>query len=280
MPELPEVETVARQLAPLLAGRVLRRIDVRGPLLEVADRHLARGRRVLGVTRLGKQVAIALGPAGRGTAACRLICHLRMTGRLIWLGPGETRGNPRHVRATLRFDGGRLLFIDPRRFGTLRMESADAPVGNSGTDPMDGRFTPPVLAGLLGGSRQGLKPWLLRQDRLLGIGNIYASEILFAARLDPRRAAGSLSRGEIRRMFGAVRSVLARAIRHCGTTFSDFGDTRGRPGGFGRLLAVYGREGLPCRGCGRSVRRIVQQSRSTFYCERCQGPRRAGMFVA
>ncbi|MBI5488699.1 MAG: bifunctional DNA-formamidopyrimidine glycosylase/DNA-(apurinic or apyrimidinic site) lyase [Deltaproteobacteria bacterium] len=280
MPELPEVETVARQLAPLLAGRILRRIEVRDALLKVPDRHRAQGRRVLGVTRLGKQVAITLGPTAGDPPTCRLLCHLRMTGRLIWLDSGETRGNPRHVRATLRFDAGRVLFVDPRRFGTLRVVPGDAPAGQSGVDPMTRAFTPPALAGLLAGSRQGLKPWLLRQDRLEGIGNIYASEILFHAGLDPRRAAGSLSRDEIGRLHGAVRSVLARAIRHCGTTFSDFGDTRGRPGGFGRLLAVYGREGAPCRACGARVLRLAQQSRSTFYCEHCQGTGRGGTLVA
>ena len=119
MPELPEVETVARRLDPLLGGRVLRRIEVRDPLLVVDARRRAVGRPVRGVARRGKEVAIVLGGRRGGPDAIELRCHLRMTGRLIWLADGETRATPRHVRATLRFDGGRVVFDDPRRFGTM-----------------------------------------------------------------------------------------------------------------------------------------------------------------
>ena len=280
MPELPEVETVARQLAPLLVGRVLRRIDVRDPRLDFARRRRALGRTVREVTRRGKEVAIVLRGRRGAPGDCELRCHLRMTGRLIWLATRETRATPRHVRATLFFSGGRVVFDDPRRFGTLVVLPQGRPAEPPGLDPTTGAFTPPALVDLLQGSRQELKPWLLRQDRLGGIGNIYASEILFAARLHPRRAAGSLRSGDVRRLHAAVRSVLSRAIRHCGTTFSDFADARGRPGGFARLLAVYGREGLPCPVCGSAVRRIAQQGRSTFLCGPCQGGDPAGTDVA
>ena len=280
MPELPEVETVARQLAPLLVGRVLRRFDVRDPLLAVEHRRRALGRTVRQVTRRGKEVAILLDGRRGAPGACELRCHLRMTGRLIWLATGETRATPRHVRATLFFAGGRVVFDDPRRFGTMAVVPEGLPGKQAGLDPTTKAFTPTVLEVLLAGSRQELKAWLLRQDRLGGIGNIYASEILFAARLDPCCAAGSLGSLEVRRLHAAVRSVLSRAIRHCGTTFSDFADPCGRPGRFGRLLAVYGREGLPCRVCGRIVRRIAQQGRSTFLCGHCQGGGPSGTDVA
>lgn len=167
-----------------------------------------------------------------------------------------------------------MVFSDPRRFGTLAIVPGGTPAKGGGVDPTTAEFTPESLGALLAGSRQAMKAWLLRQDRLGGIGNIYASEILFAARLDPRRGAGTLGPQDVRRLHAAIRAILRRAIRHCGTTFSDFGDVRGRPGGFGRLLAVYGREGEPCRCCGRGVRRIVQQSRSTYLCGHCQ--RRTG----
>jgi formamidopyrimidine-DNA glycosylase len=279
VPELPEVETVARQLAPLLRGCVLRRIEVLDPLLRAARRNLPCGRVVRNVTREGKQVAILLRAHGSRRIVHRLLCHLRMTGRLLWLPRGDASRDTRHLRARLVFDRGRLLFIDPRRFGTLRVLRGACAAG-SGVDPTTRAFTPPALARLLAGSRQELKPWLLRQDRLVGLGNIYASEILFAARLDPRRRAGTLGPAETRRLWRATRRVLARAIACRGTTFSDFGDAGGRPGGFQRRLAVYGREHEACRRCGRPVRRIVQQGRSTFCCTSCQQGTRPGTDVA
>jgi formamidopyrimidine-DNA glycosylase len=280
LPELPEVETVARQLAPLLRGRVLRRIETLDPLLVVANRHAARGCAVRNVTREGKQVSFLLGPPAAAAPSCRLLCHLRMTGRLIWIAAGETRHGTRHVRARLCFDGGCLLFVDPRRFGTLRVLPGATPAGPAALDPVSAACTAAALRRLLRGSRQELKAWLLRQDRLVGLGNIYASEILFTARLHPRRAAGSLDGSEVRALHRAVRAVLRRAIRHGGTTFSDFGDTHGLPGRFQRILSVYGRDGAACRRCGATVARIVQQGRSTFLCPRCQKLPRGGTVVA
>ncbi len=279
MPELPEVETVARQLEPLLRGRTLRRIEVLDPLLSVPNRNLPRGRVVRKVTREGKQVAILLRACGPRRVVHRLLCHLRMTGRLVWLARNEPPRDTRHLRARLVFDRGVLLFIDPRRFGTLRVVRGPCDAG-PGLDPTARAFTPHALARLLAGSRQELKPWLLRQDRLAGLGNIYASEILFAARIDPRRPAGSLRSQDVRRLWRSARRVLAHAIACRGTTFSDFGDAGGRPGGFQRRLAVYGREHRACRGCGRPVRRIVQQGRSTFFCAFCQHRRGPGTDVA
>ena len=123
---------------------------------------------------------------------------------------------------------------------------------------------------LLGTSAQPLKAWLLRQDRLVGLGNIYASEILHAARLSPFAGAGSLNGREVRRLHSATRRILQRAIRNCGTTFSDFQDARGASGSYQRLLAVYGRDGEGCRRCRATIERVVQQQRSTFYCPGCQ----------
>ena len=138
-----------------------------------------------------------------------------------------------------------------------------------GVEPLSPELTPAVYAGLLDGSAQPLKPWLLRQDRLVGLGNIYASEILHAARLSPFREAGSLDRNEVRRLHGATRRILERAIRACGTTFSDFQDARGVEGSYQRYLAVYEREGRPCRRCRAPIERVVQQQRSTYYCPQC-----------
>jgi formamidopyrimidine-DNA glycosylase len=278
MPELPEVESVARQLAPRLRGRALRKVELLDPRLRGADPRLALGGTVQRVVRTGKQIDIRFRSAGPcGTV--RLLCHLRMTGRLVWLADGETLSGTKHLRARLRFDGGDLLFIDPRRFGTLRFVAADCPPPPAGLEPLSRGCTPARLSRLLAGSRQELKPWLLRQDRLVGIGNIYASEIAFQARLHPRRAAGSLRDEEVRRLHGAIRRVLRRAIRFGGTTFSDFADAEGRSGRFYAMLAVYDREGRPCRRCRTPVRRFVQQQRSTYCCPTCQ-LRRAGTVLA
>ena len=193
------------------------------------------------------------------------------------LGAGPDRTEPRHLRARFKLDGGALLFYDPRRFGTLEVVPADAAqpgapaeLQGAGVDPLGSAFTKAKLATLLEGSRQALKPWLMRQDKLAGIGNIYASEILFAARLHPERLAGSLDSGETTRLHAEIKRVLKAAIKHCGTTFSDFQDAHGAPGGFRRLLKVYGREGQACRACGALVQRVVQQQRGTFYCPACQ----------
>ncbi len=324
MPELPEVETVVRQLAPRLAGRRLERVLVRDPKLAAARRRGLRGRRVDRVFRVGKRIVIALEP-GPGTAAARYLeVHLRMTGRLLWAeswppppggrrdgrvaGSGERRlpagrqefrsrggdgGGPRRQgrgrdvagtgpgggrppgrrplpppRAVLLLDRGAVLFVDPRRFGTMRW--TPQPPAPSGVDPTGPGFTTGVLADLLGGSRTPIKAWLMRQDRLEGFGNIYASEVLHAAGIDPRRPAGALARDEVRRLAAATRRILRAAIRHCGTTFSDFQGVLGTVGGYRRFLAVYGRAGEPCPRCGTAISRIVQQGRSTYFCPRCQ----------
>lgn len=279
MPELPEVESVARQLAPRLRGRVLRSIELFDPRLRGFDPRPLLGRVVAGVRRTGKQVEIRF----RGTprsATTRLLCHLRMTGRLVWLTTGETPPDSRHLRARLRFDGGDLLFIDPRRFGTLRSPATSCGPPATGLEPLSRACTPRRLARLLEGSRQQLKPWLLRQDRLVGIGNIYASEIAFHARLHPCRPVASLRPEEIRRLHRAIRAVLRRAIRHGGTTFSDFADAAGRAGRFRAMLAVYDRGGRPCRRCGAPVVRFVQQQRSTYFCPLCQPVIRLGTNAA
>lgn len=274
MPELPEVETVARQLAPVLRGRVLRGVQLfDAKLAPLAVRPLIGGR-VESVTRCGKEIAIAL----RGKKAAYLCVHLRMTGRLIWKrenakGAASDASPDRHLRAVLRFDRGELCFYDPRRFGTLRCVTALEELNVRGREPLAPDFTAEELCELLAGSKQEIKTWLLRQDKLVGLGNIYASEILFRSRIHPQRPAGSLSAVEIRALHRTTRRVLEAAIRHAGTTFSDFRHTTGSSGGFQRFLKVYDREGKPCTACAQPIARIVGQGRSTYYCSSCQ-PRR------
>jgi formamidopyrimidine-DNA glycosylase len=271
LPELPEVETVARQLAPLLAGRRVRALHILDQRLDpqaLADLH---GYYIASVERCGKRVAIALSRRSSMPPMRWLCVHLRMTGRLLWVaGSAGTHADLRHLRAKLELSGGSLLFYDARRFGTLQVCAEHPQAAEAGMDPLSPALTPRVLGAMLAGSRQQLKPWLMRQDRLVGIGNIYASEILFLAHIHPCRLAGALDSAEVAALLRATRAVLRKAIRHCGTTFSDFQDSNGESGGFQRFLQVYGRAGQPCRRCGAPIVRIVQGQRSTYFCPHCQ----------
>lgn len=263
VPELPEVETVARVLHPLVAGRTIVNvvsIDTARP----ADLSAVRGAAILGVRRVGKEVVFDLtGPAG----PLWLRVHLRMTGRLVF-ADDPTDHRRRFARFVLVLDRGGVVLDDARRFGTAFVDRA--PPVAPGLDPVTPAFTPARLAELIRGVRAPVKALLLRQDRITGLGNIYASEILFAAGIAPDRPAGTLSRAAVARLHGATVDVLSRAIDACGTTFRDFQDAVGDSGGFQHFLQVYGREGEPCRRCGTPIRRRVQQQRSTFDCPRCQ----------
>ena len=266
MPELPEVETVVRQLHTLIGGRRIRSLELLDPRLDALPARALSGCRVARVFRVGKQVVLELARAG---ASSFLVVHLRMTGRLCWQ-PGHRRPPRPHLRARLRLDGGELQYCDQRRFGTLRLVRSLKDITPRGLDPTSQDFTTAALAGLLAGSTQELKVWLMRQDRLVGLGNIYASEILFEARLNPLRPVGTLSAVEARRLHRAIGGVLSRAIARCGTTFSDFQDAEGLSGSYQHCLKVFRREGQPCPRCRRPITRVVQQQRSTFFCAACQ----------
>lgn len=266
MPELPEVETVARQLAPRLAGRTVRRLTILDDRLRVARPPALAGARVADVLRIGKQVALRFVHGRRPDVW--LAVHLRMTGRLIH---DDARGPlGKHVRARFGLDRGRLTFVDPRRFGTFAWHRDPDAIVPDAVDPLSRSLDARRMRSLLGASRTPIKPWLLRQDRLVGLGNIYASEILHDAGIAPDRPAGSLADDEIARLTRSTKRILRRAIRACGTTFSDFQDANGVEGSYQRYLRVYARDGEGCRRCGTAVERIVQQQRSTFWCAGCQ----------
>jgi formamidopyrimidine-DNA glycosylase len=268
MPELPEVETVARQLAPLLAGRTVRRLRVLDPLLRNGRLPSLAGRTIREVTRSGKRVLIGLSRGSHATPLW-LAVHLRMTGRLLY-HEGRPPAKLAHLRAVMQLDRGHLLFVDPRRFGTFHGYRSREDAAAGGVEPLAPTLSASRLGRLMQGSAQPIKSWLLRQDRLVGLGNIYASEILHASGIAPTRAAGSLDAAEHRRLLAALRTILRRAIRNCGTTFSDFQDARGAEGSYQHYLAVYDRAGEPCRRCRAPIARLVQQQRSTYYCARCQ----------
>lgn len=224
---------------------------------------------MLAVRRSGKRVLIELTPTPARKAPLYLAVHLRMTGRLLWV-PREAPRSVPYLRACFELDRGSLLFVDTRRFGTFEWHRSAEDAAPAGVDPLDPAFTPERLDRLVDGVRQDAKAWLMRQDKLVGLGNIYASEILHAAGISPRRRISSLAGPARRRLYRAIRRVLRRAIENCGTTFSDFQDARGVSGSYQSLLKVYGREGCRCNRCGGTIRRIVQQQRSTFFCAGCQ----------
>jgi formamidopyrimidine-DNA glycosylase len=280
MPELPEVETVCRGIAPHLHGArivdfVARRADLRSRL---PDRLAARvlGRRVAAVRRRAKYILIDLEPAEQSVAET-LVVHLGMSGRLIVRDPdGGAPGLHEHVAfATDR--GKEIRFSDPRRFGMIDLVAtaaldADPRFAALGPEPLSAAFSPAALAAALAGRRTSIKAALLDQRRVAGIGNIYACEALFQAGISPRRPAGSLGRARVARLVAAVKDVLARAIAAGGSSARDYVQSSGEAGWVQHAWAVYDRAGRPCPGCdcGGGVRRIVQAGRSTFYCARRQ----------
>jgi formamidopyrimidine-DNA glycosylase len=268
MPELPEVETVRRSLLPIV-GRRIEAVEVfetrlRRPLDAEFSGRLA-GRRITGIERRGKYLLMRL--SGGDT----LLAHLGMSGALLLQPAGTARVEHDHVR--LRLSGHRqLTFNDPRRFGLLAVGRGDAfpELDNVGPDPLGDGFSLGDLVALARGRKKPVKNLLMDQRGLGGIGNIYANEILFRARIRPGRQARRLARAELARLYDATRAVLAHAIALGGSSISDYRDAGGRPGYFHLQLAVYDRAGHPCPHCRTPVRRAVHAGRSSFYCPSCQ----------
>ncbi|MDY6875312.1 MAG: DNA-formamidopyrimidine glycosylase [Chloroflexota bacterium] len=271
MPELPEVETVARGLRASLVGRTIIGVEVRwarsvvSPSPTVFARRLM-GQTVTGVGRRGKWVVITL--SGGGT----LLVHLRMTGKLI-LERGESTGD-RHTRVSFSLDDGRnLRFSDQRKFGRLHLMDEPAGVlGELGPEPLSDEFTAARLGGMLARRRGRIKPLLLNQRFLAGLGNIYTDEALWRARIHPLRQAAGLTPVDVRRLHRAIQSVLRAAIAAGGTTLPDatYQQVDGRSGEFSDRLAVYGRVGQPCPRCGTTIERFRVSQRGTCFCRRCQ----------
>jgi formamidopyrimidine-DNA glycosylase len=270
VPELPEVETVMRALRARLAGRritglVQRRPDIRFPLPADLEHRLV-GRQITGFGRRAKFILGELEPDQT------LLLHLGMSGRLLF--DGEPRGVHEHL--TLTFDDGTVLrFVDPRRFGLVdlcpRAELADCRwLRHLGLEPLAADFDGSVLQRALAGRRTALKVALMDQRIVVGVGNIYASESLFRARLSPLRTAGLLRPGEAARLAASIREVLEEAITAGGSSLRDYVQADGELGSFQSSFRVYDREGLPCVACGKPVQRLVQGGRATFFCARCQ----------
>lgn len=274
MPELPEVETTRRGIAPHLIGRrvvgvTLRRADLRWPIpREITE--LLPGQRIDEVERRAKYLLLH-------THAGSALLHLGMTGVLRVLPPDAPVGVHDHVDISLeplKSERPRILrFTDPRRFGCLLWQAPGTThelLSNLGPEPLTDAFDGDLLWHRSRGRKAAVKLFLMDNAIVVGVGNIYASEALFAAGIDPRRPAGSVSRARYQRLAGEVKRILAWAIERGGTTLRDFLNPDGAPGYFFRELFAYGREGEPCRVCGTTIRQQVIGQRSTFWCPRCQ----------
>jgi|SRR5689334_19925730 len=298
MPELPEVETVCRQLDPELRGRVVERLEVLDarwcrPTPPKKLEQAVKGARIEGLGRRGKY--LLLGLDGSRT----LVMHLRMTGNLV-LVEGETKLDPseghrlyesersvseRHLRARFRLDGDReLWFTDPRRFGEAFLiddGKLEARFAKLGVEPLSADFTAEHLGEMAAGRVAPLKSFLLDQSRLAGVGNIYADEALFRARLHPLSPAGSMKAKHLVALRDGIVAALEAGIDGGGASIDDYRDGRGEKGTMQDEFLVHTREGEDCPRCGATVARIVVSGRSTYYCPSCQvrlrkRPRRRG----
>jgi len=269
MPELPEVETIARGLNQRIAGDVIESIWLGPkpePLKSSANEIAAalESRKISGVRRSGKHIVFDLESSGNDAIATQWIVHLGMTGSLLICSPDEEREKHTHAVAQLA-SGRELRFVDPRRFGRLSVIEQFAPAG---AEPLDILFE--NFAALFRGRKTPMKSALLNQNLLSGVGNIYADEALFRAGIRPRRRAASLTRDELRKLHRALKRVLKQAIRLGGSSISDYVDSNGDEGFFQLKHRVYGREGKPCLVCKTPIKRIVIAGRSSHYCPKCQ----------
>lgn len=270
MPELPEVETTRRGVEPHVVGRTVVALEVheprlRWPISAELPGQLAGQR----VQRAGRRAKYLLLELTRGT----LLWHLGMSGSLRVLPAGTPRIEHDHLDLVL--DSGYILrFNDPRRFGSLHYTTGDPRehplLAQLAPEPFDPDFNADYLWRTTRRRRVAIKQLLMNSRLVVGVGNIYANEALFRARVRPRRAARSLTRAEAERLVRAIRRVLELAIRVGGTTLRDYVGADGNPGYFRQRLYVYEREGKPCRICRTPVRALTQGQRTTYYCPTCQ----------
>lgn len=286
MPELPEVETVCRGLAKSITGKTLARLELRRKGLRFPfPRGIAQKcaqQRITAIRRRAKYILIDL--ANSQT----LIAHLGMTGRMVIAAAGETYTPEKHDHVIFHFsDGSRVVFNDARRFGVLdiapaHMLAETAHFAHLGPEPLEDAFTPEYLAAKLATRKTPVKIAIMDQEVVVGVGNIYAAEALFAARIDPTRAAQSLRKAEIKQLWTEIRAVLNKAIHAGGSSIRDYVQSDGELGYFQHQWAVYDKEGEKCPRCKTAPRktdplpktggimRITQGGRSTFYCPHCQ----------
>jgi formamidopyrimidine-DNA glycosylase len=280
MPELPEVETVRGQLAPHLEGRRIEEVRVLdprwcAPASPESTEDAIRGRRIESVDRRGKYLTLAL------EDEVYVVMHLRMTGNVLLVAAADDAGDRPHLRVRMVLDDDtRVLFVDQRRFGTgVVLLGSDALLeyfdSRLGVEPLSPDFTPEALRALARGRRAPVKAFLLSQERIAGVGNIYADEALFRARVHPLRPVGSLRRPQIAALRDGVVDSLQAGLDARGATIDDFRHADGASGSFQNEFLVHRREGEPCPRCGTAIRKIRAAGRGTYFCPQCQRlPRR------
>ena len=274
MPELPETETIARDLNGAIRGRRIEKVSIRKAdvLREVSARSLAKRLRNTTITKSWRRAKLVVLDLDSGD---RIVVQPRFTGALLLDDGSLTRSELSYSTLRLDLDDGRALhYADVRRLGTVALMDADRfeeYSGKLGIEPLDRAFTATHLSGVLRATSQPVKKVLMEQRKIAGIGNIYANEALWRARIDPSRPAASVTLEEADRLRGSIVGVLTEAIEARGTSFRDYRDARGKRGSFVEKLEAYGRGGLPCRRCGsRLISTHAVDGRATTLCIRCQ----------
>lgn len=277
MPELPEVETVVRTLNQLVAGKHIEKVSVH--LTRIIQRPaepeefclLLSEKTISGIERRGKFIRFLMD-------GLVMVSHLRMEGRYGLFDASEPL--EKHTHVVFHFDDGtELRYKDVRQFGTMHLftpgeEFQLPPLHKLGLEPLDQEFTFEAFRKVIGGRSTKIKPLLLNQERIVGIGNIYADEALFRAGIHPEREADSLSRQELRRLYEAIVQTLQEAVDAGGSSIKSYVNGQGEMGMFQQQLNVYGRKNLPCTRCGLDIAKIVLGGRGTHYCSRCQPVKR------
>lgn len=268
MPELPEVETIVRDLRPRVLGRRFVNAEFYWPRLvqnlpQDEFRRRIEGAEIVQLERRGKYLIFHIN-------GHRLVMHLMMSGSLC-LQPVNA-DLKKYLSANFYLDdGSRLAFSDPRKLGRVWLvESESEVIYGMGPEPLSDEFMPEYLSRKLKGRKAPIKPLLLDQNLVAGLGNIYVDESLYAARIRPDRIAGELTHDEVRRLWNGVRKALSAGVQNRGTTFKDYRDGFGNPGDNQNALKVFRREGAPCPSCRDPILRIVLRGRSTFFCPSCQ----------
>ncbi|MFZ0389316.1 MAG: bifunctional DNA-formamidopyrimidine glycosylase/DNA-(apurinic or apyrimidinic site) lyase [Calditrichia bacterium] len=267
MPELPEVETIARQIRRYFLNRTIKHIEAKPVKIfqnvtALEFQQALSGKPVQSVNRIGKYLWWQVGDVFP-------VFHLGMSG--IFIRDKKQSRQPKHIHISFIFqDGEKLYFQDVRKFSKIYLYGEAPQFPDLGVDPANGEFSLSKLQELLRPQKMNIKSFLMNQNIIAGIGNIYASEILFNAGISPFRSSRSIKGDEIEKLFQSIQKILEDAIRNYGTTYSAYQTVEGQSGRNQEFLKVYQRADKPCYNCGGTVEKIVQNSRSTFFCKKCQ----------
>ena len=269
MPELPEVETTRKGLQPLITNRKILSVQIyKKKLRWVIPSHLKQTLKNQTIKKISRRAKYLLIHFDFG----RLVIHLGMSGSICVVSSSEPL--KKHEHFELKLDNKTSLrFHDPRRFGSVLWQKPNETLtllSNLGPEPLSYEFDDDTLIKSSIGKSKNIKSLIMDSSIVVGVGNIYASESLFLARISPKREAGKISRRRLIVLTNSIKSVLTDAINNGGTTLNDFSNVDGNPGYFSQVLNVYGRENMPCFRCSGKIKRIVQNQRATYYCPKCQ----------